>query len=174
MERDWTKTVGALEIAKGEASNAMKRAEEAEEKAKQDVKMAIRRYRRTKAFRREADANYLARLNECRAKIMKANLGVDFSFITSVTKTQLNPNFQAVGEDVISPLIPLDDEYEATIDIEESKKRCRVEEEGEEVEQLMGETSEIPLGGEATRLAMRARPGLFSIFAFVFIIIVCF
>ena len=93
MERDWVKTVDDLEVAKGEASSTMKRAEEAEEKAKRDMEMAVRRYRRTKAFCREADSNYLAGLNECRATIMKVHPEIDFSFITSATKTQSNPNF---------------------------------------------------------------------------------
>ena len=41
MERDWTKTVGALEITKEEESDATKRAKEVEEKVKCDVEIAL-------------------------------------------------------------------------------------------------------------------------------------
>ena len=93
LERYWVKTVGYLEIAKGEASEAKKRANEAEEKVRRDVEMAVRRYRQTKVFCQEADSNYLAGFNECRATIMRAHPKIDFSFITSATNTQLDPNF---------------------------------------------------------------------------------
>ena len=105
--------------------------------------MAVRHYRKTKAFHKKADANYLASLNECRAIIIKAHPEVDFRFIASTTKTQPDPNFQVKDEGSIAPLVPLDDEYEASIDIEESEKRHRVEEEGKEVEQsVAGEASQ--------------------------------
>ena len=135
-------------------SSAAKKFDEVEEKAKRDVDMTIRRYRRTKAFCREADANYLAGRNECRATIMKANPEIDFCFITSATKTQPDPNFQAEGEDAIAPLVPFDDEYEVSIDTEESEKRRCMEKEDDEVEQPVGteagESGEADHGGEVS------------------------
>ena len=144
------KTVDDLDIAKGEVSSSTKRAEEAEEKARRDVDMAVRRYKRTKAFRREADVNYLVGLNECRATIMKAHPEVDFTFIASAIKTAPYPNFQVEGEGEIAPLVPLDDEYKVTIDTEESEKKRHCKEKGEEVEQpVPGEASQAGEGGEA-------------------------
>ena len=141
-----------MEIAKGEVASSAKRVDKAEEKAKCDVEMAVRQYMKTKAFQREADANYLAGLKECRAMIMKAHPKLDFSFIASATKTQPDPNFQAEGEGEVAPLVPLDDEYEASIDTKESKKRHRIEE-GEEVEQsAVAEVGEASHGGEVTRI----------------------
>ena len=122
--------MGDLEITKGEASDAKKRADETEEKVRRDMQIAIHRYRQTKSFRCEADSNYLEGLNECRATIMKAHPEIDFSFIASATNTQPYPNFQAEAEADITPLVSLDDVYEASIDIEESEKRRHVEEEG--------------------------------------------
>ena len=93
MQRDWEKTVGDLEIAKGEVSDAKKRVDEVEARVRHDIEMAVYRYRRTKSFHREAYSNYLAGLNECRETIMKAHPEIDFSFIASATNTQLDPNF---------------------------------------------------------------------------------
>ena len=121
--------------------------------------MAILRYRRTKVFHRETNAYYFTGLNECRAIIIKANPGVDFSFITSETKTQSDPNFQVEGGDVIPQLVPLDDEYEATIDIEESERRHH-DEGGEEVEQPMsGEASVTTAGDEAAEVGGAGEAG---------------
>ena len=115
--------MGDLEITKGEVSDAKKRVDEAKEKTRCDIEMPVHRYRRTKSFRREANSNYLAGLNECRATIMKAHPEIDFSFITSATNTQPDPNFLAEVEVDIAPLVPLDDVCEASIDTEESKRR---------------------------------------------------
>ena len=113
--------------------------------------MTVYRYRKTKAFHQEADANYLAVLNECRAIIMRAHPGIDFSFIASATKTQPDPNFQAEGEDEIAPLVPLNDEYEASINTKKSEKRRHTEEEDEEVEQPASvEVGKADHGGEAS------------------------
>ena len=76
-----------MEVPKGEASSATKRVEEVKEKAKRDMEMAVRRFRRMKAFHLEADSNYLAGLNECRTTIMKTHLEIDFSFIAFATNT---------------------------------------------------------------------------------------
>ena len=43
---------------------------EAKSKGEQDMAMAIRRHRRSTAFQRESNSNYLAGLNECRVAIM--------------------------------------------------------------------------------------------------------
>ena len=87
LERDWTKMIGDLEVAKGQALDERKKAEEAEEKVKRDVEMAVRCYKRMKAFHREADSNYLTGLNECRAAITTFHLEMDFNFIVSSTNT---------------------------------------------------------------------------------------
>ena len=87
------------------------------------MEMAVRRYHRTKAFCREADSNYLAGLNKCRATIMKANPEIDFGFITSATNTQPDPHFHAGVEGDVALLVPRDDVYEASIDTEEFERR---------------------------------------------------
>ena len=58
---------------------------EAKEKEEKDVAMAIRHYKRTFTFRRESDSNYLTRLNECRAAIMRAHPEINFDFIVEAT-----------------------------------------------------------------------------------------
>ena len=83
--------------------------------------MIVRRYRRITAFHKKADFNYLEGLNECHAAIMKAHL--EISFITIATKTQLDPTFLVEGEGAIASLVPLDNEYEPTANMKESKKR---------------------------------------------------
>ena len=52
-----------IDALKAQLAEAKARGEEA-------VAMAIRRHRRSTAFRQESDSNYLAGLNECRVAIM--------------------------------------------------------------------------------------------------------
>ena len=151
--------VGALESSKNkQAARIAQLNKEAEERAKEleasheeisalkaqlaevtarneeAVAMAIRRHRRSIAFRRESDSNYLAGLNECRVAIMQRYPELSFEFIAEATHTRPDPDFQG-DEGAIAPLVPVDDTYEATIDTEASNKKREGEEAGEEVNQ---------------------------------------
>ena len=93
LERDKLKMVSDVKIDKGEASSSMTKLIEVEGKAKHDVKMVTRCYHKMTTFHREANANYLAGLNESRAVIIMAHPEIDFSFIASMMKTQPDPTF---------------------------------------------------------------------------------
>ena len=133
---EWLKE---LETSRAEIDSLKAQLAEAKAKGEKDVEMAIRRHRRSTAFRRESDSNYLAGLNECRVAIIQRYPELDFGFIAEATQRKPDLVFQG-DEGAIAPLVPIDDAYEATIDTEASNKK-REEEEGEEVNQ--------PTGGEA-------------------------
>ena len=59
-----------LEASRAEADSLKSQLAEVKAKGEQDAAMAIRRHKRSTAFRRESDSNYLARLSECRVAIM--------------------------------------------------------------------------------------------------------
>ena len=90
LDMEVLKLMGDLEIAKGEVSSSKVKLTEVEVKAKHDAEMAIHWYWRITAFQRKADSNYLARLKECWAAIIRVYLEIDFSFIATVT---IDPDF---------------------------------------------------------------------------------
>ena len=137
-----------LEASSAEINALKVQLVEAKSKGEHDVVMAVRRHRRSTAFRRESDSNYLAGLNECRVAIMQRYPELNFEFIAKATQTKPDPNFQG-DEGTIAPLVPIDDAYEATIDTEASNKK-EEKEAGEEVDQPV--SGEVPTGdaeGEA-------------------------
>ena len=93
LKKDVDDRAKELETSRAEIDSLKGQLAEAKSKGEQDVAMAIRRHRRSIAFRRESDSNYLAGLNECRVAIMQRYLELDFGFIAEATQTKPDPDF---------------------------------------------------------------------------------